>query len=309
MRARRATDPIPRRARRRHDRKTCSRRTQVLSPTVHTIPSSATQAHHQERPVRSVATVSVIGIGHLGVTHAACMAELRFDVIGLDIDARRIAERAAGRLPFVEPGLAPVRTSPSSRAHWPSTSASQAGSCDPASGSAAVACPRTSGPSPPAPRRSARGPRRTSCARSMRSTCAAATGRPTWSSPSSTARPAADASPCSGRRSDPVPTTCATHPRWTWSTGDGRGNGCPPGCRRPGPADAGRRARRGCSRRRRGDGGALPVGGGGRPGGAGPRLPLHGRHRPECLRLRPTDRPAGPVDVPVPPALPGLARC
>ncbi|SEL40781.1 UDP-glucose dehydrogenase family protein [Streptacidiphilus jiangxiensis] len=49
--------------------------------------------------------VTVIGTGYLGATHAACMAELGHEVLGLDVDPDRIAALAAGRLPFYEPGL------------------------------------------------------------------------------------------------------------------------------------------------------------------------------------------------------------
>jgi UDPglucose 6-dehydrogenase len=49
--------------------------------------------------------VTVLGTGYLGTTHAACLVELGFDVLGVDVDAVRIAELAAGRLPFYEPGL------------------------------------------------------------------------------------------------------------------------------------------------------------------------------------------------------------
>jgi UDPglucose 6-dehydrogenase len=52
--------------------------------------------------------LTVLGTGYLGTTHAACMAELGFDVLGVDIDAVRIGALAAGRLPFYEPGLEPV---------------------------------------------------------------------------------------------------------------------------------------------------------------------------------------------------------
>ncbi|MGO2611387.1 MAG: hypothetical protein ACTH72_13125, partial [Glutamicibacter ardleyensis] len=31
--------------------------------------------------------ISVIGTGYLGATHAACMAELGYEVIGLDVNA------------------------------------------------------------------------------------------------------------------------------------------------------------------------------------------------------------------------------
>jgi len=53
-----------------------------------------------------VLTLSVIGTGYLGTTHAAGMADLGFNVIGLDTDARRIEALATGQLPFYEPGLA-----------------------------------------------------------------------------------------------------------------------------------------------------------------------------------------------------------
>ena len=49
--------------------------------------------------------LSVIGTGYLGATHAACMAELGFDVIGVDVDAAKVATLQAGHVPFYEPGL------------------------------------------------------------------------------------------------------------------------------------------------------------------------------------------------------------
>ena len=49
--------------------------------------------------------ISVIGTGYLGATHAACMAELGYEVIGLDVDASKLTALAAGILPFHEPGL------------------------------------------------------------------------------------------------------------------------------------------------------------------------------------------------------------
>ncbi len=50
-------------------------------------------------------TLSVVGTGYLGATHAAGMAELGFNVIGLDMDERKIEALAMGHLPFYEPGL------------------------------------------------------------------------------------------------------------------------------------------------------------------------------------------------------------
>ena len=49
--------------------------------------------------------ISVIGCGYLGAVHAACMAELGHDVVGIDVDERKIAALREGRAPFYEPGL------------------------------------------------------------------------------------------------------------------------------------------------------------------------------------------------------------
>ena len=50
--------------------------------------------------------LTVVGTGYLGATHAACMAELGFEVLGVDVDQAKIAALAAGRVPFFEPGPA-----------------------------------------------------------------------------------------------------------------------------------------------------------------------------------------------------------
>ena len=49
--------------------------------------------------------ITVIGTGYLGATHAACMAELGFEVLGLDTDPKKVEQLSAGILPFHEPGL------------------------------------------------------------------------------------------------------------------------------------------------------------------------------------------------------------
>ncbi|MFJ2959815.1 UDP-glucose dehydrogenase family protein [Streptomyces sp. NPDC087270] len=49
--------------------------------------------------------LTVIGTGYLGATHAAAMAELGFEVLGLDIDEGKVAMLAQGRVPMYEPGL------------------------------------------------------------------------------------------------------------------------------------------------------------------------------------------------------------
>src|ERR1700694_4038374 len=48
---------------------------------------------------------TVFGTGYLGATHAAGMAELGHDVIGVDIDPGKVAKLASAAIPFYEPGL------------------------------------------------------------------------------------------------------------------------------------------------------------------------------------------------------------
>jgi UDPglucose 6-dehydrogenase len=48
---------------------------------------------------------TVLGTGYLGATHAAGMAELGHDVVGVDIDPGKVAKLMAGEVPFYEPGL------------------------------------------------------------------------------------------------------------------------------------------------------------------------------------------------------------
>ncbi|MHB1172096.1 MAG: UDP-glucose dehydrogenase family protein [Lacisediminihabitans sp.] len=55
--------------------------------------------------------ISVVGCGYLGAVHAACLAELGHEVVGIDVDEARIESLAAGRPPFFEPGLPELLTS------------------------------------------------------------------------------------------------------------------------------------------------------------------------------------------------------
>ena len=55
--------------------------------------------------------LSIIGCGYLGAVHAASMVELGHDVIGIDVDAAKIAMLSEGRPPFFEPGLPEILTS------------------------------------------------------------------------------------------------------------------------------------------------------------------------------------------------------
>lgn len=52
--------------------------------------------------------MTVIGTGYLGATHAACMAELEHEVLGVDVDEDKIAVLQSGKVPFFEPGLPEV---------------------------------------------------------------------------------------------------------------------------------------------------------------------------------------------------------
>jgi UDPglucose 6-dehydrogenase len=52
--------------------------------------------------------MTVIGCGYLGAVHAACMAQLGHDVVGIDVDAAKIEALSEGRTPFFEPGFGDI---------------------------------------------------------------------------------------------------------------------------------------------------------------------------------------------------------
>ena len=52
--------------------------------------------------------LTVIGTGYLGATHAACMAELGHEVLGVDVDEQKINALKTSTVPFYEPGLPEV---------------------------------------------------------------------------------------------------------------------------------------------------------------------------------------------------------
>ena len=56
-------------------------------------------------PRPTVTKISVVGTGYLGATHAVCMSELGFTVVGLDVDEAKVASLGSGVVPFFEPGL------------------------------------------------------------------------------------------------------------------------------------------------------------------------------------------------------------
>ncbi|MFE7856657.1 UDP-glucose dehydrogenase family protein [Streptomyces sp. NPDC057403] len=76
--------------------------------------------------------LTVIGTGYVGAVHAACMAELGHEVLGVDIEADRIGALAAGRPPFYEPGLSALlqRAVDSGRLRFTTSTAEAAGFAD-----------------------------------------------------------------------------------------------------------------------------------------------------------------------------------
>jgi UDPglucose 6-dehydrogenase len=54
--------------------------------------------------------IVVIGTGYLGATHAVAMSKLGHEVIGLDVDERKVELLGRGEVPFYEPGLEELLT-------------------------------------------------------------------------------------------------------------------------------------------------------------------------------------------------------
>ncbi|MFI6415584.1 UDP-glucose dehydrogenase family protein [Streptomyces sp. NPDC050585] len=72
--------------------------------------------------------ITVVGTGYVGAVHAACMAEIGHQVLGVDIDRDRVARLNAARAPMHEPGLDELlaRTTASGRLRF-TTSLAEAG--------------------------------------------------------------------------------------------------------------------------------------------------------------------------------------
>jgi len=62
-------------------------------------PSSG-NPQHMTRP-----RLTFIGTGYLGATYSICFAELGYEVLGVDVDARKIEMLSRGEVPIHEPGL------------------------------------------------------------------------------------------------------------------------------------------------------------------------------------------------------------
>jgi UDPglucose 6-dehydrogenase len=56
----------------------------------------------------SVSRITVLGTGYLGTAHAAWLAEMGFEVLGMDVDSAKVDMLTRGVLPFYEPGLEPL---------------------------------------------------------------------------------------------------------------------------------------------------------------------------------------------------------
>ncbi|MFI7008701.1 UDP-glucose dehydrogenase family protein [Streptomyces sp. NPDC050145] len=52
--------------------------------------------------------MTVIGTGYVGTVHAACMADIGHEVLGVDVDAERVASLTVGHAPLHEEGLDPL---------------------------------------------------------------------------------------------------------------------------------------------------------------------------------------------------------
>jgi UDPglucose 6-dehydrogenase len=52
-----------------------------------------------------VSRITVVGLGYVGLTTAACLADLGHDVVGVDIDRARVGMLRRNRIPIYEPGL------------------------------------------------------------------------------------------------------------------------------------------------------------------------------------------------------------
>ena len=52
--------------------------------------------------------LTVIGTGYLGAVHAACMADIGHEVLGVDSNEERVRLLSSGQAPFFEPGLQPL---------------------------------------------------------------------------------------------------------------------------------------------------------------------------------------------------------
>src|SRR4051795_1090494 len=73
-----------------------------ITPSTHGFRPRGGRIHEQEEEDMKI---SVIGCGYLGAVHAAAMAELGHEVVGVDVDPTKIEALSGARAPFFEPGF------------------------------------------------------------------------------------------------------------------------------------------------------------------------------------------------------------
>jgi UDPglucose 6-dehydrogenase len=76
--------------------------------------------------------IAVVGTGYVGLTTAACLADLGNEVRGVDVDSNRVATLQSGEMPFYEPGLGELlrRNSATGRLRFTSSHADGVSSAD-----------------------------------------------------------------------------------------------------------------------------------------------------------------------------------
>src|SRR4051795_4134295 len=73
-----------------------------ITPSTHGFRPRGGRIHELEEEDMKI---SVIGCGYLGAVHAAAMAELGHEVVGVDVDPTKIEALSGARAPFFEPGF------------------------------------------------------------------------------------------------------------------------------------------------------------------------------------------------------------
>src|SRR3954465_11958732 len=73
-----------------------------ITPSTHGFRPRGGRIHELEEEDMKI---SVIGCGYLGAVHAAAMAELGHEVVGVDVDPGKVEALSAARAPFFEPGF------------------------------------------------------------------------------------------------------------------------------------------------------------------------------------------------------------
>lgn len=64
--------------------------------------------------------LTVLGTGYLGITHAACMAQLGFEVLGVDTNREKVIQLSGGDPLFSSPSLAGGSVTAWPPDDWPS---------------------------------------------------------------------------------------------------------------------------------------------------------------------------------------------